>query len=294
MGGGPGRGSPRSVLAIAAQVDPQVQAARTEASAAPGDLALVPLAASDMAITIATSELGEKLKEVKRQVRAHRHVQRQTAAAAAEKLVEWNEKGGKAICMKVVDDMPSLAEDLSCLHARPMGASLQWVRVASPAAEMLPKVLAYLRSDLQRAVVDEAKGKWLARHVTLLHDEQDRVDEPAAPRGRHKPKPSCHAAGHCLCGDGGDALWALHQRVITSLRKAMKDGGTKKMLQEGHIVMNFTALNEEVVGGLEDGDIAASDRSTDVLDPDGFVHISILMESPLRPTFRLRAVERTS
>ena len=41
----------------------------------------------------------------------------------------------------------------------------------------------------------------------------------------------------------------------------------KQMLKTGHCVLNLTALTDEVLEGLRDGEIGADDKSVDVLDP---------------------------
>ena len=119
------------------------------------------------------------------------------------------------------------------------------------------------------SVMDHVQKQWMQRRICFKHEDQEPIREEEAPRGRGRPKPSCLDAKHCLCGEAGDAVWELYQKVVAIMRKSMKNPCTKKAMQNTDLVFNLTALPEGTLAYLLDGDIAPGNTDADVLDPDG-------------------------
>ena len=66
----------------------------------------------------------------------------------------------------------------------------------------------------------------------------------------------------------------------------MKIPGVKGKVHDGYVVMNLTALSEDALDDILCGDALPGDTSADLLDPEAFVHLSMVYEQPRRPTFR--------
>ena len=141
------------------QVKHEVQAVRDVASADPGSLSLVPYAAEARALAIRTGDFAQAIAAVRSQVAAHRWHQRRQREAAAHRVVEWQSGGGAAHRKELLDVLPSLSSDAAQLRARPLGAGLIWVRVSSPAAILIPKMLAMKRDTEQIRVLEGGQGE---------------------------------------------------------------------------------------------------------------------------------------
>lgn len=274
------------------EVDEEVLRDRALAATRPGDLSLVPLAAESRALAIPLADFEKSIAKVRAQVRAHRWQQRTRRRDHAQALVEWQRgEPGATVCSAITSAIPSLECDSHCLLPRPMGADLVWVGVASPAAELVPRMVALKHDGEQSEVCKMAFKRWVERHMTMMHKDQTPLLEPKPAKGRSKPKPACSEVHHCLCGEHGDLLWNTHQRVLTTLRKYLKHKPTRELMQEGFIVVNITAMTEDSLDDFNSGDIGPDDFSIDVLDPAGYAHISLLYENPLRPTFRCHCLK---
>ena len=270
---------------LALKVRLEVRADRDAAAVAPGSLALVPLAQQGQALAVRSSDFDDVLKRVQAQVAAHRYVQRQARESDANQLVQWMADDGRKVCTDALVAIPSLQVDVSHLHPKPMGADLVWLTVCSPAAQLLPQLIAHQRNEIQRGLLDEAKKHWVAKHITLCHETLAPLGREDHSRGRYK-KPTCIDAGHCLCDDKGMELWRMYKRVVTSLRTAMREKNMKSLIQEGFAVLNVTALTVDALADIDDGDVMPGDLSSDMLHPAAFVHIGLLYESPTRPSLR--------
>ena len=100
-----------------------------------------------------------------------------------------------------------MSGDGAQLRARPLGANLIWVRVASPASSVIPRMLAMSRDPEKISVMDHVQKQWMQRRICFKHEDQEPIREEEAPRGRGRPKPSCLDAKRCLRGEAGDAVW---------------------------------------------------------------------------------------
>ena len=108
----------------------------------------MPMAQQGQALAVRSCDFDGVLKRVRAQVRAHRYVQRQARESDANQLVQWMADDGRKVCTDALVAIPSLQVAVSHLHPKPMGAYLVWLTVCSPAAQLLPQLIAHQRNEM--------------------------------------------------------------------------------------------------------------------------------------------------
>ena len=266
-----------------AKVAPAVRGARAIEAADIGNLALVPLSDPEAALAIRTEDISESIGHVKLQLRSHRHAKRELDGNNAAAIMKWRGREGAVACAGAVRELPDL-RDLLSVHAVPACRSMNWIRLILPADELVPRILALPHTEEVVRVLKDVKEKWIARHRQILHGSATPL--PTEPKVYKKDKPSCLEAKICLCGSKGDDLWDLYLSVIRVIRRALQNAVFKLDMQSGDVVIHLEAMTvshlEKYVAGTADTD----STSPEVLSDDGFAHVSMLYEKPLRPTLR--------
>ena len=270
-----------------------MQQARDVAASSVGSLALVPLAQPTAALAIRSDEIDQAVSDVRLQMRSHAWHMRQEEDRRARSILEWQSTGGEEACAEVVRLLPRLGQDFLSMNGVPSFASMSWVRLFFPADMLIPKILAMRRSAEVQAALDAAEEVWLRRHYQIQHCQQTPLGYEPKMTGKAKPKPTCLAAKLCLCGRDGDELWALYLKVISVVRRHMRPALCKEDMKEGNIVIHLMPLNAEQVAKIQDGSADLTSTDPSFVDGNVFAHVSLLYESPLRPTLRFEYKHKT-
>ena len=139
-----------------------------------------------------------------------------------------------------------------------------------------------MRRDREMQAVQEAVLRtWGDYHLTK--QSESLTPMMREPRNKWDVKPSCLEAKCCLCDAWGDKAWAMNVRLRKATRKVQRAAGGRTTLLDGQVVYNIVPLTASQVEELRGG---RRDTVGALLASDGWVHLSMVYESPLRPTFR--------
>ena len=268
---------------------PDLRVARSNAIEDPDALALVPFTSGTTVLSIPSSELRGIVQKCQSTLRAHRFVAREQQHQDAVRYLDWKQASGADACMRVVHGLPSLGREVTNMVAVPTGRVFSWIRLALPADKLLPRLIAMDRSPALQALVENAQSVWRGQHRQQLHKSITPLPKDPTYKGknwRYRPKPTCLEAKICLCGKVGDSVWDLNRRVAAWLRQLMKPMVLKDSLLAGDVVVNMTALTSLQEGECEGEGFNLDQVHESLLAEKGFVHISMMYEQPVRPTFR--------
>ena len=257
---------------------------RHDAAASPGNLAIIPLANSDNALAILSTDLDAPLAIVKGQVNAHRYNLRADREGKAEAVRQWVRSVGETNCVDLMQQIPLLVGDSTELCSRPILPGVCWFRCVSPVVRLAPKFLGIRYNEDQAIALRGLTDDWLHAHRVIAHSCQTPIGDEHV--RKPKKKPTCLEASHCLCGDAGTSLWKLSDRVTVSLKKACRHPEVRQLMKSGDIVLNLAPLDDDGYKKCIDSGDDRGDFNESSVDPLAFAHISLLYESPWRPTLR--------
>ena len=263
-----------------------MQAARDEAASSVGNLALVPLADPQTALSIRTNEMEEAVKGVRLQMRAHAWNERKEDERRAFAIMHWQSSEGEEKVTEMCGVLPGLDRQILSMVGVPAFSKMSWTRLSLAAEELIPRVLALPRTEDVRLVLEDVAKRWLRLHRQVQHGDQTPLPYAPKMKKRDKPKPSCFDAKHCLCGKDGDELWALYLKVLSVLRRQMLVHAFKENLRTAYIVIHLMPLKSEQVEHIRGGDVDFAATTPNFVSDGGFAAVVLLYESPLRPTMR--------
>lgn len=246
------------------------------------DLSIVPVAEPTRALAIPSDGLSQTLLSVARSVGMYRAGKRQEREQDGGTVAEYLSRSGVAHRNDIALRIPSLARHSLGFQGLPCGAFATMVSWAPPTESEAPRVLALRgRPEFGKAFQDMMQ-EWARRHRVIQHGLSTPL--PRAPASDSRQKPTCLEASFCLCGETGDAVWSFFVWLRRSMKTAMRGAAAAKLLQEGFVVLNISPLTQDDFDLMQSGDVG--DFGEETLDDSGFVHVSLLYESPFRPTFR--------
>jgi len=96
-----------------------------------------------------------------------------------------------------------------------------------PLGMQIPRLLGLRKKPEYKQVFASLGSEWDSMHYVIKHDDQDVI--PPEPKTNYRQKPSCRLAQHCLCGEHGDAVWALKLWLCQAMKKSLAGQSGKSM-----------------------------------------------------------------
>lgn len=234
---------------------------------------VVPYATSSKALAIPSAEFVSKLRRCAADVRVFRKIKRQSLQSKAEALCAWGQREGIVRRDSLMCMLPGLARHVNNFSASPFGRGVLLIDWNCRCDLEVPRFAGLRKHDACAQVFNLLSARWARKHDLLFHHSLPPLESERAPAA--STKPSCLLAKICLCGHFGDEVWRLKRWLCSSLKR-MLPGKWKDELAGGNIVLCLRLSSAR----------SADVSSETAWDACSFSHVSLLYESPFRPTLR--------
>ena len=235
------------------------------------DGALEPVATD----AVVLQDWPSQLAVLKSDAQALKACDREEQHLAASVVKDWREGPGIAARDALVAKAPAIAASVSGLTNE--GAKMKeklflWDR---PLDIEVPRFAGFIQQTSTTLAL-ACNRDWQLLHRMVVHTDQG---IPEVPKRKSNEKPSClEADGVCFCGPIGDSKWAFKLWLCSTMKVAISSAENKALLSDANVVIRIRSSYNDSKEELPD-----EDRE----EVDVWYHVTDLLWSPYRPSFRL-------